>query len=175
MIRVWLPTLTFFFFIFSGTVMQVFSPHWFGVPYELVPRFSMVVILFIGIFVNRPVALVYGLIFGFLYDIVYTNVIGVYFFSMAFTAYIIASIAQAFRNSLYTTFFLGLLGIVMLEIQVYGLYSIVGIAQMPLKPFLYDRLIPTLLLNGIFIILVFYPFRRLFHAIDHVRKQESAE
>lgn len=155
--------------------MQVFSPQWFGVSYDLIPRFAMVVILFIGIFMNRPLALAYGLIFGFLYDVVYTDVIGVYFFSMAFTAYIIASIAPAFQKSLLTSFFLGLLGIVLLEFQVYGLYSIVGIAQMPLNDFLYDRLPPTLLLNGVFIILVFYPLRKLFMELDHMNKQESSE
>lgn len=173
MIRVWLPLLTFFFFVFDGTVMEVFSSHWFGATYELVPRFAMVMILFIALYINRPTAVIYGLIFGLLTDIVYTEIVGVYFFSMAFTAYLIASIASTFRPNLFSTFLLGILGVILLEFQVYGLYTIIGVAETPLRAFLYDRLFPSLLLNGVFIILMYFPLRKLFRALEAAKQQNS--
>src|SRR5699024_10241381 len=112
--------------------MQVFSPEYFNVSYELIPRFAMAIILFIALFMNRSTALSYGLIFGLLSDVVYSDYIGVYFFSMAFTAYIIATLSSLFRTNLMAVLFLGLLGIVMLEFQVYGMYMVVGIARAPI-------------------------------------------
>lgn len=173
MIRVWLPLLIFFFFVFDGTVMQVFSAHWFGTPYVFVPRFTMVLILFIAVFLKRSTALLYGLIFGLMTDIVYSDIIGVYFFSMAFTGYMIGSFAPLFRKGWASILSLGLLGIVLLEFQVYGLYTIIGIADVPLHPFLYTRLFPTLVLNAVFIVLMYSPMRKLFRAIEAANLQES--
>ncbi|HET7522403.1 MAG TPA: rod shape-determining protein MreD [Bacillales bacterium] len=173
MIRIGLPVVTFFFFLFEGTVMQVFSPEWFGVSLELVPRFVMVIILFIAFFLNRQTALVYGLVFGFLTDVVYSDVLGVYFFSMAFTAYLVASFAGLFHTNLFTMMFLGLLGVVLLEFQVYGMYWFTGIAQRSMDDFLNGRLWPTLVLNGVFIILMYYPLKRLFAAFENARRQEN--
>jgi rod shape-determining protein MreD len=172
-IRVWLPVLTFFFFVFDGTVMQVIFPEGTGTPYVLIPRFTTVLILFIAFFMTRPTALVYGLIFGFLTDIVYSDIIGVYFFSMAFTAYLMASISKIFRRNLLATFLLGLLGIVLLEFQVYGMYSIVGITRVSLNEFLYDRLFPSLVLNGLFIIVMYVPMKKLFAAIRAAKQRQS--
>lgn len=175
MIRVWLPLLTFFFLVFDGTVMQVFSSHWFGGSFQLIPRFAMVLILFIAFFLNRSTALVYGLIFGLLSDVVYSDLVGVYFFSMAFTAYLMASISSIFRPNLFSVFFLGLLGVVLLEFQAYGLYTIVGYTEAPMHQFLYDRLLPSLVLNGVFIILIYFPLRRLFSAIEMAQRRELDE
>ncbi|HET7578810.1 MAG TPA: rod shape-determining protein MreD [Bacillales bacterium] len=175
MIRVWLPLLTFFFFVFDGTVMQVFSSHWFGASYQLIPRFAFAMILFIAFFLNRSTALIYGLIFGLLSDIVYTDLIGVYFFSMAFSAYLMASFASLFRPRLIAVFLLGLMGMVLLEFQAYALYSIIGYTELPMKPFLYNRLFPSLVLNGVFIILMYYPVNKVFAAIETARRQESDE
>lgn len=153
--------------------MQVFSSHWFGASFELVPRFAMVIILFIAFYVKRSTAVAYGLIFGLLTDIVYTDIIGVYFFTMAFTAYLMASFASIFRQGLSSTLLLGILGVVLLEFQVYGLYTIIGLADTPLRAFLYDRLFPSLLLNGVFIIVMYFPMRKLFRELQTVKQQTS--
>lgn len=173
MIRVWLPVLTFFFFVFDGTVMQVIFPEGTGTPYVLIPRFTMIIILFIAFFMSRSTALLYGLIFGFLTDIVYSDIIGVYFFSMAFTAYLMASISKIFRTSLLAVFLLGLLGVVLVEFQAYGMYSIVGITHVSLDEFLYVRLFPSLVLNGLFIIVMYVPMKKLFAALKAAKQRQS--
>lgn len=173
MIRLVLPVVILFFFVFEGTVMQVFSAEFFDVSYELIPRFVMVLILLVAFFMKRSTALIYGLIFGLGMDVIYSDYIGVYVFTMAFTAYIIASISPLFHTNLLTAFFLGLLGVAILEFQVYGLYTVIGIAQVSMNDFLYERLLPTLVLNGGFIILVYYPMRRHFHALDAAKREQK--
>jgi rod shape-determining protein MreD len=174
MIRAMLPFLTFIFFIVEGTVMQVFSPEWFGISdMVLIPRFVIVMILFISFFLKRSTALIYGLIFGFLWDVIYTDLIGVYFFSMTFTAYLIASISKIFHPHLIIALFLSLFGIIILEFQVYGLYTLVGIAELTTDDFLNQRLFPSLILNGVFVILIYYPLRKHFMILKEANHQEN--
>lgn len=175
MIRVLLPLVIFFFFVFEGTVMQVFSADYFDVPYAVVPRFVMVMVLFVAFFMKRSTALIYGLVFGLGMDVIYSDYIGVYMFTIAFTGYIMASIVPLFHINVLTTLFLGLLGVVILEFQVYGLYAVIGIAPMPMNVFLYERLMPTLVLNGAFIILVYYPMQRYFRAYDAVKREQKRQ
>src|SRR5699024_6061506 len=129
MIRIWLPIATFFFFLVDGTVMQVLPiDHLIGQE-QAVPRFSMVVILLIVAFMNRSTALLYGMIFGLFEDVVYTDFLGVYMFSMAFTAYVVASIAKVIPKNIAIVLILGWFGLTLLEFQAFGLYHIVGIAR----------------------------------------------
>ncbi|HET7628317.1 MAG TPA: rod shape-determining protein MreD [Bacillales bacterium] len=173
MIRPWLPLVTFFFFIFDGTVMQVFSAHWFGADIHLIPRFAMILVLFTAVFYKRSTSLAYGLIFGFMQDIIYTDIIGVYSFTMAFTAYLIASFAALFRKNVFSAFALVLFGVVLLEFQVYGLYSIIGVSNASLHQFLYERLFPSLVLNGGFFICAYYPVRKGFDGIADFSLRDS--
>ncbi|MCY8499190.1 rod shape-determining protein MreD, partial [Bacillus atrophaeus] len=45
-----------------------------------VPHFLMVVLIFMSAYINKKHAVVYGFIFGLLYDINYTGLLGVYMF-----------------------------------------------------------------------------------------------
>lgn len=172
MMRVVLPAVILFFFIFEGSVMQVFSAAYFVASSIFVPRFVMMLILLVAIFMKRSTALVYGLIFGLGMDVIYTDYIGVYVFTMAFTAYLIASFAPLFHPSLLTALFLCLLGVVILEFQVYGLYAVIGIAQVRMDDFLYERLLPTLVLNAVFLIVVYYPMKRYFHTLEAAKREQ---
>ncbi len=44
----------------------------------LVPRFLILYLIFISIYYNRKRAVIYGLIFGLLYDVFYIDIIGLY-------------------------------------------------------------------------------------------------
>lgn len=159
--RVLLPCLIFVFFISEGTVMQVFSPENYEFEMVLVPRFAIILIMIIAVHKSLSEALLYGIVAGLLYDILYTDFIGVYTFSMGVSAYIAGLSAKVIHVNLITGIGLSIVVVALLDIQVFGLYSIIGFIKMPFKVFLYDRLFPSLVLNSIFFILAYYPFRRL--------------
>lgn len=165
MSRLLLPVLTFFLFVFEGTVMQLFVPEMFGEHYIVVPRFALVIILFIACFQKRSTALWYGMIFGLLMDVVYTDYLGVYLFVFGFTAYVIASIAAVSRKNVWTVVCLIVLGLTMQAFQIFGLYTIIGIAQMSAETFIQRMLWPTLVLNVIVSLLLYYPLQKHFRTM----------
>lgn len=150
----------FALFIFEGTVMTVFSPDRIWDHVQLVPNFVMVAVLMVSFFCNRSLALRYAVFFGFLGDIVYTSVLGVYAFCMGFTVYLLASLSKLFNMNALAVMVASLLGVCLLQIEVYFIYHLIGVTNQTFWTFLAGHLPPTLVLNAAFTILIFYPFRR---------------
>lgn len=165
--------ILFLLFILQGTILTVFSPQWFGVKLAIVPHFVMVVVLLVGLFVNKGKGLRYGILFGFLIDMTYTSVLGVYAFCMGVTVYFLSYLAKVFHLNIFVVFLLTLLGVGLLEIEVYGVYSLIGLADEPFMAFLKNRLWMTALLNGVFALIFFFPLRRFMLSIETGYSEES--
>lgn len=75
----------------------------------------MVMILFVAIYLNTTYGLLYGLAFGLLTDLLYTDIIGVYLFSMAATAYITSVFSRYLFGNLIVTLLLSIVGVSILE------------------------------------------------------------
>ncbi|MDM5315707.1 rod shape-determining protein MreD [Fictibacillus sp. b24] len=169
--KILLPFLIFLAFISESSLVQAFLPHENSMDWQLIPRFSMVMILFVAIYLNTTYGLLYGLAFGLLTDLLYTDIIGVYLFSMAATAYITSVFSRYLFGNLIVTLLLSIVGVSILEFFVYGLNSLIGISNQMIDVFLYKRLLPTLILNGLFAILIYYPFVKQLNQIKDTLKE----
>ncbi|KZE64460.1 hypothetical protein AWM68_09935 [Fictibacillus phosphorivorans] len=169
--KILLPFLIYLAFISESSLVQAFLPHENSMDWQLIPRFSMVMILFVAIYLNTTYGLLYGLAFGLLTDLLYTDIIGVYLFSMAATAYITSVFSRYLFGNLIVTLLLSIVGVSILEFFVYGLNSLIGISNQMIDVFLYKRLLPTLILNGLFAILIYYPFVKQLNQIKDTLKE----
>lgn len=158
--------ILFFLFISEGTIMQVHTPMWHGAYLPIVPHFVFIAILLIGLLRSRTQALIYSLIFGLLTDIMYTDLIGVYLFTMTLSVYLISLLSKYFHMNLFVVFFTCLLGVSLLEFQVYGIYTLVGKSVQSIYEFINWRLPPIYILNGAFVLLLFYPFRKFLLSME---------
>ncbi|TLS39244.1 rod shape-determining protein MreD [Pseudalkalibacillus caeni] len=171
--QVILPALMFLFFILEGTVMQVFAPEQYGMEISLIPRFALAIILLASIVISPGYGVLYGIVFGLLNDLVYSDLIGIYMFSMGLIAYIIGYISKIFHINIFVALVLSLLGISMLEFLVYEFFLLLDRTTLPFDSFLYDRFLPTLVLNGVFVLLIYYPIRGLLFELSDYQRQES--
>jgi len=169
--KVLLPFLIYLAFISESSLVQTFLPHENSMDWQLIPRFSMVMILFIAMYLNTTYGLLYGLAFGLLTDLLYTDIIGVYLFSMAATAYITSIFSRYLFGNLIVTLLLSIVGVSILEFFVYGLNSLIGISNQMIDEFLYNRLLPTLILNGFFAILIYYPYVKQLNQLKDTLKE----
>lgn len=151
----------FILFVIEGTVAQVFSPDRWGIPILMIPRFVVVLLIFSALFLGRIQGLFIGLVFGLLYDIVYGSVIGIYGFSMALVGYFSGLTFRIFQQNLFSILFTVLVSLVIHEFIVYGLLYLIRYIQMDLDFFFFQKVIPTLVLNMIFALLVSYPVRMI--------------
>jgi rod shape-determining protein MreD len=157
-----LPLTFILLFIFESLLVQLMPEGLLGSQKVLVPRFLIIAIFFLTIYGSAKHGIIYGLIFGVLFDIVFTEILGIYLFLYPLTAFIVLKIMKVWQVNLFSTSLVSLIGVVILEIAVFGMNRIIGITSIDFMTFVNMRLLPTLLLNAIFLIIAAYPLKRSF-------------
>ncbi|PPA71544.1 rod shape-determining protein MreD [Jeotgalibacillus proteolyticus] len=159
MTRFILPLLGIFIF-YSESIFATFSPvQAYGDTRFLVPRFLFLFILLISIYYKPRTAYIFGFVFGFMYDLFFTGIIGIYMFLFPLLIYIALAVLKLIHQHLIV---IGLLGIVLiagLEWVVYQFNLLIGVAGVDFSTFLTQRLYSTLLFNSLFLLLLAYPLK----------------
>ncbi|ARK31590.1 rod shape-determining protein MreD [Halalkalibacter krulwichiae] len=170
MSRFFIPTLVFVLLVLEGTIFQLLTPAQNEMDVTLVPRFVIIMLVFIGIHFGRFSSIVYGLAFGLIYDIVYTQLLGVYMFGFGLIGYAFAFKYKQIQDSLLFHLLLMLAAVALFDYYQFGLYKLIGITDLAANLFFYERFIPGLILNFAFAVIIYYPVKKL---ISHVMKQAS--
>lgn len=160
MIRFLLPFIIFALFIFEGTIFQVFSPERFGSDWIVIPRFAFLFVIVISIFLGRTTGIIYALSLGFFEDVIYTHILGIYMFSMALVAYLLGFTYKIFQKNIFLLVTTAIFGSILLDYLVYGIHFMIGVTDLIHEQFFYERLLPSLIANSVFIILFAHPLRK---------------
>lgn len=171
--RFYLPFLTFLFFICESLFVDLLPAQLFGIDRIFVPRFVLIIIMMITIYFDQYNGMFYGIGFGLLYDLIYTDLIGVYMFAFAIIAYFISLIIRFLHTNLVVVLFISMTIVAAVEFFIYGIYLLIGVADMNVNIFGFNRLIPTVILNGVFVILIFYPVRRFLITLRRRLRQQG--
>lgn len=154
-----LPFLVFFSFISESTFAHLVHFSFVSEDFIYVPRFILIFVIFISVYLNRTQGMLFGFIFGLLHDIIYIEVIGIYLFTYGFLAYLISKAMKVLHGHVLIVLFLTLLSIAVLEYYVYGINYLIGTTNMTLYHFTTLRLLPTLVLNVFVAGLFIYPLK----------------
>lgn len=161
MSRFILPATALVFFIFESIFANLFSGGMFGSDRIYVPRFIMIFIAFLTIYGSRRSGILYGLILGICYDVVYTEILGIYTFLLPGLAYLISKTMKVLQSNLLVAIFVSVFYVGLLELVDYQMNVLINFAKMSYQEFAQMRLFPTLLLNLAFIIIFSFPLRQL--------------
>jgi rod shape-determining protein MreD len=165
--RYLLPVILYVLFLIEGTVMPLIIPSAWQSRIEVAPHFMFVIILFISIYLSRHWALAYGLAFGMLHDIVYYGpMLGTYTFGLGLVGYLIGLISHRSKANVMMSMILILVGNFLLELIFYGIYRVFQITQLSIGFALTHQVLPSLLINLLFAILVYVPIRKLLENIE---------
>ncbi|WP_062104557.1 rod shape-determining protein MreD [Bacillus niameyensis] len=159
--RLILPLLLLIGFYLEGIFVELVRNGSFGLNVILVPRFLTVLFAVMGIYYVRNYSLIYAAVFGLLFDVYYTEIIGIYLFLFPIIVYIASKITKLLQANILTTFFVVLLSVALVEFVVYGFNVFVLQKEMELEEFAKSRLWSTLGLNQLFLLLIYYPFKKL--------------
>lgn len=155
-----IPLFIAFLFLFESLFVNIFIGGYYHGHLIFVPRFLMLFFVFLAVFGNYRTAVIYSAIAGFIFDITYTEVLGIYLFVFPIITYLVSKAMKILHNNLFMISFISLVAIALLEIVVYGFNFILGFAAMSFQEFAAIRLLPTLAMNGIIVILVAYPIQK---------------
>jgi len=111
---------------------------------------------------NTYHGVIFAAIFGLLIDIVYTNILGVYMFAYFVSIYLIFIMGRSIRVNLLGAILLGIVGLTIVDFIIYFIYYFIGVTYIAIDDYAYYRLLPTILANIIFLIIL-YPllYKRL--------------
>lgn len=141
-------------------IFGLFSPiELHGDFYVLVPRFLIMYLIFIAIYYNRKRAMLYGLIFGLLYDVFFIDIIGLYSFIFPLMCLVASFIVKFIHHHLLVATILSLLLVAVVEILLFLFYTFIGIKTMTFADFFHYNLIPTMIANSVFILMFGWAFK----------------
>ncbi|MGP7816831.1 rod shape-determining protein MreD [Niallia sp. 01092] len=158
-------------FILESIFVELLPAELFHSNRILIPHFLILTILFLSIYGSRNIGIVYAFAFGLLFDIVYTEILGIYFFIFPFIVYVCSKIMKVFHPNIVVVSVVSLIGMSLLEIVVYEMILIIHRTSMDFNSFIHLRLIPTLILNTAFLIIVAHPIKRCFEKYAAERRE----
>ncbi|CAM3824039.1 rod shape-determining protein MreD [Alkalicoccus chagannorensis] len=171
MSRYIIPVLLFILFVMEGTVFQIFAPGRGADSWQLIPRFMLIGILFVGIFRGRSHSIFYAVLFGALYDIVYAPVLGVNTFGFGFAAYLFSISNSFIKRRPMLIVLLITAGVILVEYYMYGLMLLLGLTEQPHQELFQQRFLPSFIMNAAVAAAVVYPVRWFFYSVDGMEEE----
>ncbi|AIQ48960.1 rod shape-determining protein MreD [Paenibacillus sp. FSL R7-0273] len=166
--------LLFLLFIVQGTLLPWLLPNVWQM--RIIPNLVFIVILFVTIYHHRHTALILGLSFGMLHDVVfYGRILGAHSFAMGVSAYLIGLLFQLPRAPLPLMMTVVLLGSLLEDSILFGIYSVFNLNREPYNWALLNYMLPTMLFHFAVGLLLYIPVRRQLELIkNETRKEEAA-
>lgn len=164
MIRYLLPALALALF-FLEPVFGLFSPLQLdGVYYYIVPRFLLMYLIFVTVYYDAKRAMIYGLFFGLLYDVFFIDIIGLYSFLYPLMCLIASYIVKSVQRNLVVATLLTLVLTALFEFMLYLFFSAISLATLPAEAFFISRLLPTMIANSLFLVMLGWAFKLIIDA-----------
>ncbi len=157
--KFYVSLLAAFLFIFESLFVNQLAGLFADGDKILAPRFLMLFLVFMAAYSNNRKALWYSFVLGLLFDIVYTEILGVYMAIFPVIIYLVGKLMKMLQNNIFVVSFISLVAVVMLECIIAGFHSLIGSVNMSISEFMSIRLLPTLLLNAGAVVLFAYPFK----------------
>ncbi|MFS0727364.1 rod shape-determining protein MreD [Paenibacillus sp. 1P07SE] len=169
----WVIPIMFLLFIVEGTIMPWLIPvDWLG---RLVPQFTFVFVLYAAFYAGRHTALMLGVSFGLLQDLVYYgHLIGVHTFAMGLCGYLIGLLLAFKRIPMLTL--LSIIGMTCLlyDSLIYSMYRVFRITQDTYVIALMNHIMPSLFLQLAFALVFYIPARRWFSGYSQKKPLDDA-
>lgn len=168
-----LSLISLIFLVFDSIFAQLFASELFGKGNILVPHFMMIFVFFLTIFGSRRYGMIYGAILGLAYDVVYTEILGIFMFLIPFLAYLLAKCMKVLQSNWLIVIVVFTVFIAISEMIVYEMNVIMSFAKVTFAEFAERRLWPTLMLNLAFIVVSYYPIQKLIRKVVTKSEIES--
>lgn len=163
MSRIFLPLILLILVALEGVALDMLPSNLLNSNFMITPHWVLMFLVFVAIFYDREnsyYALLYAGIFGLLIDIAYTGILGVYMFTYGAVIYLIHGLKNMLHSNIYTVLLFGIIGVVIGDLIINIVFYVVGIMDGLWMDYLMYRLIPSVLANSIFVLLMYPLFAK---------------
>lgn len=148
----------------DGSLSHVWAPLFFHYPYSMMSELVLLWLILAYFFENGiEIPLIpFSIAAGVVADVYSSGILGLYMFLFPCIVSLTKLLSRYFSSS-----FLSMLAIFIIDIIVfitlnYWAYSLVGITSVGLGDYLLFNLLPTLILNLLYFVVLYWPIRSLF-------------
>lgn len=157
-------------FLLEGGLLPWLIPS--GLQSQIAPHLVLVVVILCGFFAGRHFAMIAGLLFGFLHDILYYGyMLGVYAFAAGLTGYGAGLFPNRHHWHVLHVLAATAVGLIFFDVVVYLLYSLFEINEETWTWLLLHRFLPSLAFNLLMALLLYVPIRTLLERARTKSKQ----
>jgi len=161
--RLVLVLILFSLLVIEGIAIDLLPLRLLETEILIVPHWLFMFLIVVAIFFDKShtfYAVAYSIVFGILIDIVYADILGVYMFVYAVSVYIAQMLKRLFITNFLVSCIIAMVTISLVEIQIYIVYSFVGTIDLSFMFFMTHRLLPTVVANLLFFLLVYFIFSK---------------
>lgn len=128
-------------------------------------HFLTIVLSILSLYEDDSATRLFAIIFGFIKDSYYIGFLGIYMVGYFIMVYIIQKARDFFNKNIGTDILLCLIGILFIENFAFFIYKMLSITQMKWSYFIIHRLGATLLIDGLFAVVLYFLITQLFNKI----------
>ncbi|KIS04205.1 rod shape-determining protein MreD [Paucilactobacillus wasatchensis] len=158
------PIGLFIAFFLDGSISKVFSGWLFSYPYSMVSHLIVLWLVLAYFFEeDTKIPLVsFAAVAGLIFDLYYSGIIGLFMFLFPLIILLTQALAKYFTPTFLTVIMFFFIDITCLELLNYFAYSLIGLINSNFGDFLVYVLAPTLALNLIYLVVLYFPIHSLF-------------
>ncbi len=146
----------FLLFLIEGTWAAIFSWHY-ATPFVYL---TLIGLMYVGLYGRFESALGFGLVFGLLYDIVYTDLLGIYLFTFSLIPLLVSFVLKYIGENFFSVVITFTFMILVFSFGIYGIMAAVGGTTMTIQTLLVEQIPGTLVVNVIAVAILYYPMTR---------------
>ncbi|WP_188206287.1 rod shape-determining protein MreD [Alkalibacillus aidingensis] len=160
-----LPLFMFLFLVLESVAVELIPQTWWLSNLYYIPHWTLILAALMVVFYDQEhsyVGLLNGIVFAFIIDLAYTNVLGVYLLGYGIALYLIHVLKRFFHRNMLVMLLFIVIALVSADFIIYGLYLVIGQISLDLNDYLLSRLIPTVMINILFLLLIYPIFAKRF-------------
>lgn len=162
--RTLMPIILLVILAAEGVAMELLPPSIKYASIYITPHWVLLFLILIvayGYPGNTLIPILYAALFGLMIDVVYTGVLGIYMFVLAVVIYVAQLLTRLLQANFLVLLLISVISLFTMEIGLLAIYTLLGFTTMPMQEFFINRFSPTLLANLLFMIVIFYPSKKI--------------
>ncbi|WP_062355473.1 rod shape-determining protein MreD [Bacillus kwashiorkori] len=167
-----IPILSVVFFGLES-IYNIYFPGLLPEDWLIIPRLLFFLFIFLAVYYDRNLALIYAFVFGLVMDIVFTEVYGIYLLWYPLVVYLVEKLMKILHNNLFIMAFVMIIAMVVLEFGLYGEYLLIGLNHISIDTFINFRLYPSLIANIIFYLFLSYLLKKWLLSLKKIKQEEE--
>lgn len=163
-LRIIFPVGLLVAFFLDGSLSKIFAPQFFVYPYAVTSLLTVLWLVFACFFEGQlKMPLVgFAVAAGVCTDLYYTGILGLFMFLYPLMVVATRAVNRYYSPSFLVQMLIFFVDVTVLEFLNYGAYELVGVIHHPVSDFLITNLGPTLALNLIYFVLLYWPVRQVY-------------